>query len=276
MRIRLRNGCKTLYNEFTTVLQFIRNRDMLILIAKIKNFCVPLIEVSQKPNNHSSDCFKITGMVRKISLLALLMMIGGLVMAQTTKYQVEMLSGKHKLKTLKLRPGVPVEIGKFMTGNDSVNESRYYKGLFTSGDRESLTLSVKSIKSVSFIRNGPTLARIVPASLSKIPFGPDTTLRFTTQEVDYLSYMKRKGSGFDPTVPLILGSLGVMMLSPLICYDYKEHKINTDRLPYWSIGSTVGVVCGISSIFLNAQRNHHQYQFRSEWPYKFRKQWKFK
>jgi len=213
-------------------------------------------------------------MIKKISLLALLIVFSILVIAQTSKYQIEKLSGNHKVKTLKLRPGMPMDVGKFLSGNDSVNESIYYKGLFKFGDQESLTLSVKSIKSASYRKDGPSQSRVIPASLSRIPFGPDTTLRVTWQEVDYLSYMKRKGNGFDPTLPLILGSLGVMMLSPLICYDFNEHKINTNRLPYWSIGGTVGAICGISSIFINAQRNYQTYQFRSGWPSKHRKQWK--
>jgi len=169
-----------------------------------------------------------------------------------------------------------MDIGKYIPGNDSMNKSIYYKGTFANGHRDSLVLRVRTVKYESYLKSGPAVERIVPASMSGIAFGPDTLVRFAKQEVDYLSYMKRKGGGFDPTLPLIIGSLAIIMVSPLICYDFKEHEINSSRLAYWSIGGTVGFICGFSSIFINANRNMHSYQFRPDWPYKHKEPWRFK
>jgi hypothetical protein len=80
----------------------------------------------------------------------------------------------------------------------------------------------------------------------------------------------------EPGAVLLLGSLAVMVLSPLICYDYKEQELNANRYKYWAMGSTAGALAGFAILITNGGNKTRRLQFQPDWPDKNMKVWKFR
>jgi hypothetical protein len=119
---------------------------------------------------------------------------------------------------------------------------------------------------------------------------PDTYLKnilpgnglksFALDDIGFLSYQKRSkliGKADDILEPVIFASLFVMILSPMISYDFKEGQLNTERYKNWALGSTLTMTsCFAVLMAINLPNQQKKYQFRSGWPEKKAKVWKFR
>lgn len=211
------------------------------------------------------------------SRILLLLFCGSCLLAgaQVWSTRVERISGKPKILTLSLKPGYSMTLGTLDVKNDSVTKGRYYDGSFLYGRKDSLALKVKTVRMIEFhqYRSGAHITKNIPAALYPSFSGQDpAVLILPVNQLDFLSYQK-KARKFRLSVPLLISSLAVMVVSPLICYNFNDHWINTGQYKYWALGSTAGAVCGFGMIFTGSS-TFRTFQFHDKWPNKFAKTWK--
>ncbi len=198
--------------------------------------------------------------------------------AQTWRAEVQSITGNSKVKTLKIRPEMRVNISKIWIDNDSLKESTNYDGYFLGGTRDSVYLRLKEVKTSSILTNGTRKQTIVPGKYYlKVPARDSAFISLALKQMDFLSYQDDKRSGYaEIGEPLILGSILVMILSPFICYNYKDGSFNTKRYKYWALGSTAGLTVGfaIPMTFATVYKQR-KFQFKTGWPSKDAWVWKF-
>jgi hypothetical protein len=69
------------------------------------------------------------------------------------------------------------------------------------------------------------------------------------RNIGYLEAYNETGRGMaEIGEPIILGSLLVMIISPLISYISKM-DLNSERYKHWALGGTIGVATGFVTVF---------------------------
>lgn len=218
--------------------------------------------------------------MKKIILLLVGTAILLSVKAQTWESQIQTITGKQKVKTLRIKPGRELKAGRLLTDEDSLREFNYYEGFFVGGSRDSLQISLREVQTHKVYTDGIKYQSTIPARLCpELHPGDSNILQLPLTNMDYLQIKSPKWqkTAGEIVEPLIWASMFVMFLSPMICYDYKEGAFNAERYQYWGIGSTAGLAIGFGSvIIINAFDGTKTFQFKSGWPNKKTKVWKFK
>jgi hypothetical protein len=92
-------------------------------------------------------------------------------------------------------------------------------------------------------------------------------------DIDILSYHNRIKENLSKCEDYVLfTSLFVLLASPFICYNYSEQTFNQDRYQYWALGSTIGIVTGITLQMMGGQK---RLQFKTGWPDEKARVWSF-
>jgi len=150
------------------------------------------------------------------------------VTAQTWKTDIQRTSGKPAVRTLKLKPKTVLRIGTLMNDTDSIKDNKIYYGKFLGGTKDSLQLKIISIENQHTKASGLQQRTITQAKYY-IANQPDTVYRFSIalSEIHSLNYQTTSQKIFAaPEDPLLFGSIAMLILSPLICYNYKEGTFN--------------------------------------------------
>lgn len=201
--------------------------------------------------------------------------------AQIWKVPVYRLKDESKEKMLKLNPRMQLTIRTQVPETDSVKENITCQGLFYSGSMDSLVIKLDSYKSYKEFSDGIKQTTIIPPEIYLKNSSPNNGLMpFALADIGYLRYQKGPkliGKADDIFEPVIFASLFVLILSPLISYDFKEGRLNTERYKNWALGSTLSMTsCFAILMAINLPNHPKNYQFRSGWPEKKAKVWKFK
>lgn len=201
--------------------------------------------------------------------------------AQTWKIPVCRQTDESRVKTLKFSPRTELTIKTQLSIRDSVKENITWQGLFHSGSQDSLVIKLETFKSFRELPGGIRQTTTIPPETYLKNSLPGNGLKpFALDDIDFLSYQKRSkliGKADDILEPVIFASLFVIILSPLISYDFKEGELNTERYKNWALGSTLTMTsCFAVLMAINLPNLQKNYQFQPGWPEKNAKVWKFK
>ncbi|PKP49627.1 MAG: hypothetical protein CVT94_04305 [Bacteroidetes bacterium HGW-Bacteroidetes-11] len=201
--------------------------------------------------------------------------------AQTWKIPVYRQTDESRVQTLKFTHRTQLTIRTQLPQKDSVKENITWQGLFHSGSQDSLVIKLESFKSCKEFPGEIRQTTTIPAeTYLKNSLPGNDLVPFALDDIGFLSYQKRSkliGKADDILEPVIFASLFVMILSPLISYDFNEGQLNTERYKNWALGSTLTMTsCFAVLMAINLPNQQKKYQFRSGWPEKKAKVWKFR
>lgn len=201
--------------------------------------------------------------------------------AQTFKIPVYRQTDESRVKILRFSHRTQLTIRTQLPEKDSVKEDITLQGLFHSGSTDSLVMKLESYKSFKMQPGGIRQTTIIPpGTYLKNSFPGDGLKAVALEDIGFLSYQKRSklvSKADDIIEPVIFASLFVMILSPLISYDFKEGELNTERYKKWALGSTLTMTsCFAVLMAINLPNHQKNYQFRQGWPQKKAKIWKFR
>jgi hypothetical protein len=213
--------------------------------------------------------------MKKSILIIFCLTLELVVTAQTWKTDIQRTTGKPVTRTLKLKPKTELRVGTLLNDADSIKESKFYYGKFLSGNKDSLKLKVISIEnlhteSAGLKQSEVTQAKYFTRYKADSVYNASvaiTDVHFIKYQQDYQKFF---GGGEDF---LLLGSLAVLVVSPFICYNYKEGAFNAESYKYWALSCTAGIVVGFSFQILGGER---KLQFKPNWPDKDARVWSFK
>lgn len=223
---------------------------------------------------------KITDM-KKFILFSISWLFLSVTEAQTLKLPIYRPADESNVKMLKLNPRMELTLRIPLPEKDSVKEDITYKGLFHSGSNDSLVIKLDGYKSSKEFPGGIRQITTIP---------PDIYLKNTLThgglksvalaDIGYLRYQKGPkitGMADDVLEPVVFGSLLVLILSPLISYNYREGFLNANTYKNWALGSSLSLTSCIAILMAVNSINHSKnYQFRSGWPEEKAKVWQFR
>jgi hypothetical protein len=199
--------------------------------------------------------------------------------AQPWQVQLQKISGNSRVKTLKLKPQMKLEIGRLLTDNDSLKEYNYYNGIFLGGTGDSIGIRLIEVKTNSVFTNGIKRQSTIPVKyFISVPLRDSGLMSFSLHEIDYMKYRPAKegvlGGIVESTIYL---SLLTLFLSPVISFNFKEGELNTNRYKNWALGSTAGLfTCFAAIISINAIDGPDKFRFNAGWPDTYIEEWRFK
>ncbi|KAF0196424.1 MAG: hypothetical protein FD166_2379 [Bacteroidetes bacterium] len=200
---------------------------------------------------------------------------------QPWKIMIQNTTDSSVVRTLKLKPKVHIGIKSLITESDSLKVTNTYGGTFLSGTRDSLTIRLEEFRVLTEYANGIKQTTTIPRDFYlKNPEAGNSVKSLALMDIDFLTCQRRPKliTRADNVIePIILGLLFVMLISPLISYNYKEGYLNTERYKYWALGSTIGLASGFATLItINGLFNEKRIQFRPGWPEKKAKVWEFR
>ncbi|MGV8111719.1 MAG: hypothetical protein AB2L17_02315 [Lentimicrobium sp.] len=216
--------------------------------------------------------------MKKLFLLMIALSFAIIMNAQPWKVQLQMVSGNSKVKTLRLKPEMKLDIGRLLTDNDTLKEYNYYNGIFLGGAGDSIRIRLNEVKTNSVFTNGIKNQATFPVKyFTSVPFSDSGFMSFALTEIDYLKVGKGKNYHLDEIVEsTIYLSLLTLFLSPIISYNFKEGELNAERYKCWALGSTLALASCITAIItINAIDGPDTFRFKAGWPGTHTKQWRF-
>jgi len=201
------------------------------------------------------------------------------VLSQKWEVQLQRLD-KRDLKILKFKPESQLTIGRTLVNNDSLKEFSYFDGFFLGGTKDTLYIKIKEIQSHRVLTTGIKQQTTFPARFYPGILPEDSSgLKISLLDIDY---MKIKSPKWQNTVgesivePLIWVSMITLIISPIVSYNFKKGKLDTERYKYWALGSTLGIVVGFGSvIIINGLEGPKTFKFEPGWPGQNASLWKF-
>ncbi len=198
--------------------------------------------------------------------------------AQPWQVQLQKVSGNSKVKTLRLKPEMKLDIGRLLNDNDTLKEYNYYSGIFLGGAGDSIRIRLNEVKTNSVFTNGIKQQSTIPVKyFTSLALRDSGFISFALHEIDYLKYRPAKKNEFGGFVePTIYLSLLTLFLSPIISYNFKEGELNAERYKCWALGSTLALASCITAIItINAIDGPDTFRFKAGWPGTHIKQWRF-
>lgn len=208
-------------------------------------------------------------------LVFFFLIMGMAVYGQTWKTEIQRISGRPMLKTLKLKSGKELQVATLLKNADSIQESRYYNGTFQGFINDSLWLKITSIE--NRLNDARGLRQSIITQTGYYTRGKaDSVYRLGLAQTDihFISYQTGSQKFFAaPEDAILFASLAMIIVSPFFCYNYREGSFNAERYKYWALGGTAGIMVGFSCQILGSVK---RIQFRPDWPQKGAKVWRFK
>jgi hypothetical protein len=212
-----------------------------------------------------------------IAMKKLIIMLAGVILsitlsAQTWKVPIYNLTGKPVVKSLKLKQEMPVEIGSLHKENETLKESKYLNGTFLGVVNDSMQIILKEVKINSIFENGNRSISYIAAKNYAMP-QVDSSIRFSIalQDIHILRYqtkIREKAAMIEDFV--LFSSLATILVTPIL--SYKDKEFNSVLYKNLAIGSTIGLVVGVSLQMMGGKKS---IQFKSGWPSKKAKVWSF-
>jgi len=213
--------------------------------------------------------------MKKYILFVFCLSFGVFVTAQTWKTDIERTTGRPVVRTLKLRPKTDLYIGTLLLDADTIKESKFCSGKFLSGTKDSIRIKINSFEKLHKESNGLKQSIHTPAKYyTRNKADSVYVVSLALDDVHYIRYQQGYQKFFGACEDAVLfSSLAVLLVSPFICYNYKEGSFNAEAYKYWVLGCTAGIVVGFSFQILGAQS---KLQFKPNWPDKDARVWSFK
>lgn len=214
--------------------------------------------------------------MKKLLLLVLTLIVGFTLSAQTWKAPVYRIDGKSKMKTVKLKSGISMEIGRLITDNDTLRENKYLYGNFQGVIGDTLQMNLRKIRIHSVYSNGTRIESSIPAKSFIVP-APDSTYKMNVSlnDIDILLYRNTLFAWiYDADDFVLFGSLFLLFASPFICYDYKNQTLNAEHYQKWALGSTIGIFTGLTMMMME-RGSKRKVQFHCSWPNTKANVWSF-
>jgi hypothetical protein len=218
----------------------------------------------------------IRAMVKKLILITAGMCYITILQAQKWQMPIYNISDITRVKTLKIKPEMNIEIRSIVLDTDSLKLTKKYKGAFLGATEDTLRINLTDFSEFKNYTNGIVMQTTVPGKHFIMSPTMDTGLAgIPLTEINYISF---KSKGLEKIAGAaeagVFISLFAIALSPLICIDYKEGEFNSDRYTYWGVGSALAIACSLClEITLSGSK---AYQFKTNWPDKKKKVWGFK
>jgi len=196
--------------------------------------------------------------------------------AQTWETPIYQIGGKPIVKTLKLKLQTSITIGTVILDSDTLKEDKYFTGSFLGVAGDSLKISFTEVRTNRNYENG-TMERKTIHHLNKqtdklTPLG---VTNIALSDIHILKYIPKTRESIANIEDFVLfSSLAALIISPFFCYNYSNQTFNQDLYQYLALGSTIGIVAGISLQMMGGKKG---IQFKDNWPNKKAKKiWSFK
>jgi hypothetical protein len=194
--------------------------------------------------------------------------------AQTWKTEIYRIDGKEGMKILKLRPEMHVRITTLLERTDSLKNTTIYRGRFISSSGDSILLKVKEIQMTKAFTNGINEHITMSGKYFETKPGATDIYGVAVPDIDMLCYQNKGLEKISAAEDyLLFGSLIVLILSPFICYNYKDGEFNEDLYQYLGLGCTAGIVLGFGLQMAGGER---ELLFDSSFSSKKKKIWSYK
>jgi hypothetical protein len=178
-------------------------------------------------------------------------------------------------KTIKIKPGMNLTVRSLFLDNDSLKGSKLYQGSFLGGSDDSLKIKLnKYLESISY-SNGITKVTTIPGK--SYLFSNSTgkgSISIPLSDIHFISYSARN-SWSNVTEIAVFTSLFLVILSPLISYNFSKAEFNAERYKYWGVSSSIAFTASLCFEGILA-KNKKEYQFKTRWPGKNNQVWGFK
>jgi hypothetical protein len=201
-------------------------------------------------------------------------MVNG-VIAQTWSTSIYSISDKSKTRTIKIKPDMELTFRSKLTENDSLSLSKRCIGKFVSGSSDSITLKVIRYSEYLDYKDG-TVKQTIITNQNKFKNTTDKNLvSIPLSEIHYLKYQAKNTTKISEMAELpIFISLFAVIISPLVCINYKTGEFNSELYQYVGVGSAAALTASFGmEIIINRGKT---YQFKTDWPNKKKKVWSFK
>jgi len=212
--------------------------------------------------------------MKKAYVLLLVILLSFDLTAQTWKTEISRIDGKKGTRMLKFKPKEYIKISTRFLKTDSLTYVRSVDGRFMGFSNDSVHLRVSYVMYIKTYTNGITEQKALSKSyLETLPANSDLS-KIALDDIHVLKYQNRsmeKISGVEDVV--LFSSLGLLILSPFICYNYKEGDLNKDLYQSFALGCTAGIVVGIGLQFAGGRP---ELRFMPGWSEKEKKVWSFR
>lgn len=195
--------------------------------------------------------------------------------AQTWKSSLEGVSKSSATKTIRIKPGWKITIGKAFPDTSQIRGNRYFSGSFLGGNTDSIKMSLDQVKVTRYLPGKISEVTTIPAAaFLSAPIPLDREFAYALSDIHLLTIQKPRYEYMEVFELGMIASTLVAIISPFLCIDYSDGSFNEDRFKYWALGSSVCLVATISYAVITGT-GKKSYQFKSGWPNKKAKVWKF-
>jgi hypothetical protein len=215
-------------------------------------------------------------MKRTFIYLAVLVM-GSTLNAQTWKTQVIRIGENPVEKSIKIKNGATMHVGKQLRGPEFPREYHHFHGTFNGATTDSLKIKLKEVKKNVYFTDGMIQQTTIPA-ISYEPPAPmvNNVLSVAIADIDFLNYRTRRNVIGESYELGLFASLFVLVISPFICIDYGDNmNFNAERYKYFALGSTIGIVGSVTMVIIG-NGTQKSFRFKSGWQGRGTDVWKFK
>lgn len=175
--------------------------------------------------------------------------------AQTWKTEIYRIDGKEATKTLKLKPDMHVKITTLLEKTDTSQKTMFYNGRFLRVAGDSIQIRVTETKMSNSFTNGIYEQKIFKKNYyDSIPAEMDL-MKVAVTDIDMLRYQKKFPQTISQAEDVILfTSLALLLVSPFICYNYKDGEFNAELYQYFGLGCTAGIIVGFGLQFAGGEQ----------------------
>lgn len=214
--------------------------------------------------------------MKKILLLLIFSFLVGGLIAQTWKTSIFNTTDQSKTRTIKLKPEMELTVRSKLAENDSLSLSKWYTGKFVSGTKDSIIIKITRYNEYLNYKDGTVKQTTITSTNDFNTIKSDKELiSIPLSEIHYLKYQPKNTTKMAEMAELpIFISLFAIIISPLVCIDYKTGEFNADLYQYLGVGSAAALTASFGmEIIINRGKT---YQFKADWPNKKQKVWSFK
>jgi len=211
--------------------------------------------------------------MKNLMLFIVFLLWSSVLVAQTWKTEIYRADGEEGSRTLKLKPDMHLKVTTLLEKTDSTKKTLYFEGRFVESTGDSIRIRVTESKlSESFTSGKFQQVMYTGKYYDSLQMGKDM-MTLALPDVDLLRYQKKFPETIAQAEDVILfSSLALLLVSPFICYNYKEGEFNEDLYQYFGLGCTAGIIVGFGLQFAGGS---HELIFDNAFKSKKKKVWTF-
>jgi hypothetical protein len=193
--------------------------------------------------------------------------------AQAWKTEIYRTDDTEASKTLRFKPEMHLKITTLLEKTDSTKSTMFYDGRFLGAAGDSIKIRVTETRMAKSFTSGVYEQRTFPKKYYDSIPGELDLMKVAVTDIDMLRYQKKGLEKISAAEDVLLfGSLALLILSPFICYNYKDGEFNSDLYQYFGLGCTAGIIVGFG---LQAAGGEHELLFDQAFKSKKKKVWTF-